>query len=124
MLPMLDMYVKTDADGNKMYINCETKFLEKCIDSEDLDIFDVENFQTLVLFKWDAYGYNVVRFSFFMHLVYMALLVIYNIIIYIRDEQDKNVTKLAEIILVAAVFYPAVYDFVQIIKMGPVDYMG
>ena len=59
-----------------------------------------------------------------MHLVYMALLVIYNIIIYIRDVQDKKVTKLAEIILVGAVFYPAVYDFVQIIKMGPMDYMS
>lgn len=112
MLPMLDMYVKHDANGNKMYINCETKFLEKCIDSDELDIFDVENFQTLVLFKWDAYGYSVIRFSFFMHLVYMGLLTVYNVLIYINDIQDKKITKLAEIILIAAVFYPAVYDFV------------
>ena len=42
----------------------------------------------------------------------MGLLVAYNIIIYIEDVQDKTVTKLAEIILVGAVFYPAVYDLV------------
>jgi hypothetical protein len=83
MLPMLDLYVSEDGDGNKVYHNQSTKFLEKCIDSGDLDIFDVENFQTLVLFKWDCYGYNVVRFSFFMHLCYMGLLTAYNIIIYI-----------------------------------------
>ena len=112
MLPMLDMYVQEDCDGNKMYINDSTKFLEKCIDSGDLDIFDVENFQTMVLFKWDSYGFNVVRFSFFMHLVYMGLLTAYNIIIYIEDVQDKNVTKLAEIVLIGAVWYPAMYDLI------------
>ena len=59
-----------------------------------------------------------------MHLVYMGLLVAYNVLIYIEDVQDKKVAKLAEIVLVGAVFYPAVYDLVQIVKMGPVDYMS
>ena len=44
ILPMIDEYIVEDDFGNKKIVNEGYSFFERCIDSDQLDIFDVENF--------------------------------------------------------------------------------
>ena len=54
----------------------------------------------------------------------MAILVVYNNIVYINDEQNKNITGACEKILIVATAYPAIYNFIKIKKLGPIAYMS
>ena len=44
ILPMIDEHVVEDQYGNKDIINQGYSFFERCIESDELDIFDVVNF--------------------------------------------------------------------------------
>ena len=48
----------------------------------------------------------------------MVILVVYNNIVYINDEQNKNITGACEKVLIAATAYPAIYNFFKIYKQG------
>jgi len=86
---MLDEHVTEDAKGNKVIANKAMGFIDECIDSEQLDIFAVENFQHLILFKWEGYAKRMHGLNFTMHLIYMGLLTGYTYCIYIMDIQNK-----------------------------------
>ena len=62
--------------------------------------------------------------SFFFHLVYMAILVVYTNIIYINDEQNKNITDTFEKVLIVATAYPAIYNMIKLYKIGPIHYLS
>lgn len=88
MIPMLDEHVTTDQDGNKVIANRQMGFIDSCIDSDQLDIFAVENFQQLILFKWEGYAKRIHGLNFVMHLIYMGFLTGYTYCIYILDIQQ------------------------------------
>ena len=44
MLPMIDEYVIEDEFGNKTIMNEGYSFFERCIESNQLEIFEVDNF--------------------------------------------------------------------------------
>jgi len=110
MIPMLDEHVTTDANGNKIIANKQMGFMDECIDSDQLEIFAVENFQQLILFKWEGFAKRIHFINFTMHLIYMALLTAYTYNIYIKDLQDKEVVDVLGITLALGVVYPFGYD--------------
>lgn len=87
-------------------------FIDECIDSDQLDIFAVENFQQLILFKWEGYAKRIHFVNFTMHCIYMGLLTGYTYCIYILDIKDKNVADVLGILLAVGVVYPFIYDAV------------
>ena len=115
ILPMIDEYVTEDQYGNKRLVNEGYSFLERCIESEELDIFDVDNFRDLILFKWDVYGKNLHLVGFMFHLFYVTILTVYTYFIYILDieagQAETPIRRILEIILILGVVYPALFDW-------------
>ena len=88
-----------------------------CIDAEDeLEIFDSENFQQLIKFKWDEYSRNIHLVGCMMHFLYMFLLILYVNAIYIDNNTDSK--KTYESLLIFGIIYPMVYDFKQLYTAG------
>ena len=46
----------------------------------------------------------------------MAILVVYNNIVYINDDQNKDITGACEKVLIIATAYPAIYNFIKVYK--------
>ena len=44
IMPMIDEYITVDKYGHKTVVNSGYSFFERCIESDELDIFDVANF--------------------------------------------------------------------------------
>ena len=115
ILPMIDEHVIVDENGQNQFVNEGCGFFNKCIESEELKIFNVENFQELLSFKWDTYGKSWHLVGFSAHCLYMILLTAYNYFIYIDDVEadlsEKPIRNFMEMALVVGVLYPAFYDF-------------
>lgn len=93
MLPMLDEHVIEDKDGNKDVANAGYSFIEYCLDSDEIDIFEVENYKTLIRFRWEGYAQFrfIVGFSFL--LAYIVILSVYTYLIYVKDENYSDEDK-------------------------------
>ena len=112
MLSSLGEYVSTE----KGLINKGTSLISLCCDSDELDIFESENFKDLILFKWDNYGFKIHMFGCIMHLFYIAVMLLYVDRIYIKGEIEHK--QYWERLLIIVVIYPACYDWIQLWKTG------
>ena len=79
-----------------------------CIDADELDIFDSDNFQKLIKFKWDSYAKSIHMVGCVMHFFYVLLLIMYVNAIYIKGDMDHK--KLYEVSLIFGIIYPFCYD--------------
>jgi len=56
LLPTVDEYVIEDSGGYRTIVNEGKSFIDACCDSEEIDVFDVENLQEYLDFKWDRFA--------------------------------------------------------------------
>ena len=59
-----------------------------------------------------------------MHFIYVACIVIYVQHIYLHNEQNPVTHFYYSLMLLAGIFYPWMYDLVQLIKDGPREYFS
>ena len=57
------------------------------------------------------------------HIFYMAVLIIYNNLVYL-NEFDPEESNSYSILLGVGTLYPAIYDFVQMRRIGLADYLS
>ena len=87
MLPFVDEYIAEDAFGNKTVVNEGCNFLIKCIQSSELNIFDVPNVTQYLEFKWKTTARNWHMRGWYVHCYYTILLSAYVKCIYIDDTE-------------------------------------
>ena len=119
---MIDEHIEVDEKGANVFVNEGIDFFQNSINCNQLEIFNVENFNVLLQYKWDAFGKNHHLIGFFFHMSYMLVLTVYTYLIYIMDSEhelkEKPVRNVMEWILVAGILYPAFYSFSQCYKAG------
>jgi len=116
MLPSLGEYVVMNADGSKTLVNENQLLMAHCIDSDELSIFESDNFGQLIQFKWEQFAFFIHTFGFVMHLFYVFIMVIYIYNIYIENNHQQK--DFYSRILILAVVYPAWYDTAQLWNSG------
>ena len=122
-LPQLGEYVQRDPlTGEKTFVNEDVSLMQMCIDADELDIFDSDNFQKLIKFKWDSYAKSIHMVGCVMHFFYVLLLIMYVNAIYIKG--DMNNKKLYEVSLIFGIIYPFCYDCSQIYTIGITEYFS
>mgnify|MGYP003319455570 CR=1 FL=1 len=45
-----------DKFGKKTFMNEGVSFFDACVDSDDIEVFDVENMKEYLDFKWDSFA--------------------------------------------------------------------
>jgi hypothetical protein len=115
MLPMVDMHVGKDKNGNRCLINQGQSLLRDCIAGDEIEVFSVGNMQDLIQFKWSSFSLSHHTFGFYMHCLYIIILTIYTINVYINDTQDHTIVLTLDVLLVAGILYPSFLVFNQII---------
>ena len=90
------------------------------MDSDELPIFETETLQQFIEFKWGAFAWGLHFFGCIIHLAYIAILFLYTYIVYVQGDQSEESD--ISIILLGGVAYPALYEFIQMCKNGPIDY--
>ena len=125
---MIDEYITINEFGEKTVVNSGNSFFDRCIESDELNIFNSSNFQEFLDFKWEATGRNWHLTGFVFHCLYMILLTVYTYFIYILDLEatvdERPIRNTLELLLVMGVLYPAIYDFVQFYLAGPTSYFS
>ena len=86
--------------------------------TDELDIFDTIAVQELISFKWDSYALTHHLVGCFFHFFYLAILIIYINIIYIKDTGTVE-DKITYVILLAiGIIYPLSYNIARIYNQG------
>ena len=93
---------------NKDIHNEGMSLMSAAADSDELEIFESENFQNLLLFKWWSFAKNLHLFGCLMHLVYVFIMILYIYNVYIMRDQESS--RVYENLLAIAVIYPFCYD--------------
>ena len=88
----------------------DTYFMGLCADSDEIDMFQCENLQELIAFKWQNYGFRVNLIGTVIHLAYIGLLFVYTYIEYVRILDNEHITFVFEIMIIGFVSYPIVYE--------------
>ena len=104
----------------------ELSIMDLCASTNEIDIFDTRSVQEVIQFKWNTFGWHFHLVGGLFHTFYMAILVIYNTLIYIdglgRPSDDHGDIKhhiekgshdgdLYSLLLALGTVYPALYDF-------------
>ena len=79
-----------------------------CTESEQLDIFEVNNFTEVTQYKWNTYGLKYYMIGFTFHMYYIILQLIYVNAVYINGQDDKRLI-LSNLIIIG-IFYPLVEE--------------
>lgn len=129
-------------NGERVIQNQDVSFCEDCANSDELEIFNTESLQDLLEFKWSEYGKTWHTRGFVIHALQLCILVYYVNAIYLANQLDYNpctdppacVTDNAQSydiddnisawLLLPFLSYPTVYESLQIVKIGPADYLG
>lgn len=122
MLPTLSEYIVQDADGNREIINEGIDLVNECIESDELAIFDSENFQQIIVFKWDQFGKFLHMRGCFFHFFYMIILCIYINQVYINATTEG--TRIYQILLIVGIIYPFWYETTQMFRQGICSYLS
>ena len=57
--------------------NNEIYFLGQCAESDEITMFQSQNLEDLIDFKWNAFGFNFHLIGTTVHLVYLGFLFVY-----------------------------------------------
>lgn len=151
MLPYIGTYLHKTMDPytkeeTRTMANEDVNLLGICSESDELQMFASESLQDCIEFKWASYGQNWHFIGFFLHLVYIIILIMYTDFVYIKKaenveikategalpgeaeievehEDDENLRNFS-IVLLAGIIYPLVYETVQMFKGGIGDYLS
>ena len=89
--------------------------MQLCIDADhELEMFDSENLQKVIKFKWDQYTRKFHLVGCIMHFLYITLLIVYVNAIYIQNNVEQK--KIYETLIIFGIIYPAFYDLSQLYK--------
>ena len=153
MLPYIGMYLHKATDPytkeeTREMANEDVNLLGLCSESDELEMFGSESLQDCIEFKWAQYGQNWHFMGFFLHLVYIIILIMYTDFVYIKkaenveiagtdgvdalpgtaeievEHNDDESLRNFSIILLAGIIYPLVYETVQMFKGGIGDYLS
>jgi len=110
ILPVIGEYCVLDSDGKKRIENEGLNLLEVFNEGNELDIFECKSVQNLIAFKWDSHAYRTHLVGCIAHLVYVFFMMVYINEIYINNRLGEK--RIFSVLLVVAIIYPTVYEFV------------
>lgn len=121
MLPMVEFYSVREC-GKIRFINEGISLMKLCCESDELEIFDSENFIQLIEYKWEQFGRNLHLRGCCLHFMYVIILMVYVDEIYIHNKSENM--QMYSIILIFGVIYPTWYDSLQLYKLGWREYFS
>jgi len=86
LLPMIDLHVAKDKNGERIVVNEGFSFLKDCIGGDEIEVFSIANMQDLIEFKWTSFALSFHTLGFYLHLFYISVLTVYTHVIYINDS--------------------------------------
>jgi len=135
LLPYIGQYLHKEIDPytkevTKSMANEDVNLLSICCESEELDMFASESLIDCIEFKWNQFGQNWHFIGFFLHLVYIVILIMYTDQVYIKkaeemeeeaaiaaadpenavEHDDEGELRNYSIMLLAGIIYPLVYE--------------
>jgi hypothetical protein len=142
MLPYIGTYLLKDVDPytkeeTRSMANEDVNLLNLCCESDEIEMFSSESLMDCIEFKWTSYGQKWHFIGFFLHLMYIVILILYTDKVYIKKaEEIQYVSPVADsvgalpsgdvvvehvdedlrkysFLLMAGVVYPLVYETVQ-----------
>ena len=78
------------------------------VESEQLDIFELENFQMIIQYKWDFFAKHLQYRGLLAHLFYVCVNILYINSVYINDAQDEKAVFI--VLLFVAIIYPTGFE--------------
>jgi hypothetical protein len=152
MLPYIGTYLLKDVDPytkeeTRTIANDDVNLLNLCCESDEIEMFSSESLMDCIEFKWTSYGQNWHFIGFFLHLMYIVILILYTDKVYIKkaeeieyvaptsgtgalpagevivEHEDEDLRKYSYL-LMAGIVYPLVYETVQMFKGGIGDYLS
>jgi hypothetical protein len=121
-LSQLGEYVHTDANGDRTLMNEEESILCLLAESDELSLFETENLEQLITFKWQAFAKKFHTVGCIAHFSYLLIMMIYVNAIYVNN--DKSNAYLYGILLFVGIAYPMCYDLYQLQKTGFKEYFS
>ena len=121
-LSQLGEYVHTDANGDRTIMNEEESILCLLAESDELSLFETENLEQLITFKWQAFARKFHTVGCIAHFSYLLIMMIYVNAIYVNN--DKSNAYLYGILLFIGIVYPMCYDLYQLYKAGFREYFS
>lgn len=106
LLPGIGESIQFDKNGRKHYLNADVNLMGLLNGTDELDIFDTIAVQELIAFKWDSYALTHHLVGCFFHFFYLAILIIYINIIYIKDIGTPSEKVIYVILLAIGTLYP------------------
>jgi hypothetical protein len=92
MLPYIGTYLHKEVDPytkeeTRCMANEDVNLLSLCCESDELDMFSSESLQDCIEFKWTNFGQRWHFIGFFLHLVYIIILIMYTNMVYIKKAE-------------------------------------
>jgi len=134
LLPLIGAHVaiEENADGylvkqllNDQVGERQVGWMDLIQQSDELGIFASKAMKPLVEFKWSRYGKRHHAVGFFMHVLQVAIMTVYVKLIHIDNMlQDcpQGCSNPYAFSLLAGVLYAAVYELIQLGRIGPRQY--
>jgi len=82
--------------------------MEECIKSDEIEIFESENFQNLIMFKWEKFARKDHYLGFIFHIIYTTSTILYINDIYILNHKED--TAIYDTLITVSIIYPAIYE--------------
>jgi hypothetical protein len=120
ILPVIGEYCVNDDNGEKRIENEGLNLLEVFNEGNELDIFECKSVQNLIAFKWNSHAYRTHLTGFIAHFIYVIIMCEYVNEIYINNRLNEK--RFFSVLLIIAIIYPTVYEFVQQYKVGFTKY--
>ena len=104
------------------------KLMDILSNSEEYDIFATDAMQNYIEFKWMKVGRSHHAFGALLHIVYLVYLAWYVNRTYIRAGLQKAgggyiTHNEPALVFAAAIVYPVVYELIQVVQIGFIDYI-
>jgi hypothetical protein len=103
------------------FVNEDVSLMNLCGETEELDIFETASLQQVIQFKWDTYGRKHHILGCIMHMLYTVILITYVKNAYMIENEDQLIFA---VLITVGLLYPALYDFMQMIRSGLAEYFG
>ena len=129
LLPQIGVHAIETEDGQVRFVNEHISPMRLSSECGELDIFLSESLQEMITFKWTSYALRHHFIGCIFHLFYMTSLALYTYIVYDRniysDEDTRNPLALTSQIMIAlGTVYPALYDWIQMYRVGLKTYLS
>ena len=86
MLPWVEKYCVRGPKDELEYVNEDISLMNACYNSDELNIFDSQNFKDLIQFKWDTFARKLHMRGCIAHFFYLAVMTLYVEQVYIQHD--------------------------------------